>query len=130
VIVYLAGGMRGNWREKVKNEMPQLIYLDPCSHGLSDAVQYSAWDKQAVERCDMVFAYLEKDNPSGIGMCVEIGLCLGLYKPVIFVNEKKDRYWDIVDQFVETSPWPSRLLTNLDDGISALKSANNSRRGG
>ena len=91
--IYLAGGMRSGWQDRLS----EFDVIDPRTHGLSDPEEYTAWDMAGVRECDIVFAYLEKSNPSGLGMAFEIGYALGLGKRVIFVNEKKDKYAKILE---------------------------------
>lgn len=72
-IVYLAGGMRGDWQDKVKKALPGIMFIDPRDHGLSDECNYTKWDLTGVSICDVVFGYLEAENPSGAGLAVEFG---------------------------------------------------------
>lgn len=92
MIVYLAGGMRGAWRNEVKKLSDEVTWLDPCDHGLKDEWEYALWDLQAIKGCDIVFAYLETDNPGGEGLNLEIGFAHGLGKYVILVDGKWHRY--------------------------------------
>lgn len=93
--VYLAGGMRGDWRNIVKELVPFATFIDPVEHGFVEPEEYTPWDLAGVRECDVVFAYLEKSNPSGLGMMLEIGYGKGLSKFVIFVDEKNERYTQI-----------------------------------
>jgi hypothetical protein len=90
LVVYLAGGMRSDWQDKVIDKCRGLNmnFLDPRRHGLKDPILYTTWDMQAIQRSDVVLAFLEYDNPSGLGMAAEIGYAKGLGLPVIFVNEQ------------------------------------------
>lgn len=99
--VYLAGGMRKSWREQFKETVRHfnVVCLDPCDQGFTEHEPhlYTPWDMLAVKSADAVFAYLEKDNPSGIGMAFEIGYALALGKTVFFVNEQmNNRYTRIL----------------------------------
>ena len=67
--VYLSGGMRSGWQDKVIAECPGLEFIDPRDHGLHSSMEYML----SVRRCDILFAYLEKDNPSGLGLALEVG---------------------------------------------------------
>lgn len=117
--VYLAGGMRSNWRENVKDRV-SADYLDPCETGYSDPCLYPAWDAAAVDACDVLFAYLAVDNPSGFGMTAEIGRASGLGKFIIFVDEKtphgssESRYLPIV------RGWSTIVVDTLEEGIEHL----------
>lgn len=88
--VYLAGGMRSNWREKVKarfQDRGDLEFFDPMTHGLTDENEYTVWDLSHVAKADVIVAYVERDNPSGIGMSVEVGFAHALGKRIIFIDE-------------------------------------------
>lgn len=94
--IYLAGGMRTDWREKVKKAVPHAIYFDPTVHGLEDEVSYTQWDVAALAMADIVLGYLEEGNPSGLGLMFELGYATAAEKEVVFVNEwegkNEDKY--------------------------------------
>jgi len=94
--VYLSGGMRSGWQDTIKKACPGIKFIDPREHGLDDATKYAIWDMEGVKNSDVVFAYLEEDNPSGLGMAFEVGYGLALGKTIIFVCEKQDRYASII----------------------------------
>lgn len=85
--IYLAGGFKTNWQDEVMHKAPSHSYLNPRKSGLTDWREYSAWDLNAIEHCDWVFAYFEEGNPSGFGLVLEIGYAKGLGKRVIFCDE-------------------------------------------
>lgn len=117
--VYLAGGMHTEWRSKVKGKFPSdaVKWLDPCGLMLAEAQAYTLWDLASVGVSDVVFAYLEKDNPSGLGMFYEMGFAKALGKKVIFVNE---RYEDEDTHIAGcAADWHG---FSLQDGISVLGS--------
>lgn len=99
--IYLAGGMRSNWRDEVKAALPYVTFIDPCDHGFSMPSFYTAWDNAGVERADVVLAYLEDSNPSGIGLAYEIGKAVGMGKKVILVDEKDNHYTQILRESVD-----------------------------
>ena len=95
--VYLAGGMKNNWRGIVKYRLPDVVFLDPCRHELQVAEQYTIWDLAAVRECDAVLAYMEVDNPSGIGLALEVGYARALGKVIVCVDGKpEDKYLGMV----------------------------------
>jgi len=49
------------------------IIFNPQDHKLNFSKEYTYWDLHFVEQADIVFAYLEKENPSGFGLTLEIG---------------------------------------------------------
>lgn len=114
MVVYLAGGMRGNWRDLVRQKVPIAVYLDPCKHQLTEPQHYTIWDLAAVDHCDVVLAYMESDNPSGIGMALEIGYARGKGKVVILADESSNRYMAIVR--AASSLW----FNTLDGAIEYL----------
>jgi nucleoside 2-deoxyribosyltransferase len=95
--VYLAGGMTNPWRERVIDALPQFTFLCPTT-SIKDAAEYTARDLLLVRSADIVLAYMEADNPSGLGLALECGYALGLGKIVIVVNESASRYMAIVEQ--------------------------------
>lgn len=96
--VYLSGGMHSGWQSRFIERHPSVEFIDPSSHNLADPKEYTKWDMRAIKECDFVIAYLEKDNPSGLGLAFEIGYAVGLNKPVVLVNEKgDDKYTAILE---------------------------------
>jgi hypothetical protein len=101
VTIYLAGGMRTNWQdtliEFMRRQRPEVpvIYLDPRQSGAKDEETYTAWDVAAVAMADILFVYLEAENPSGAGLALEIGVAEGLKragkpaKEIVFVCDPK-----------------------------------------
>lgn len=99
--VYLAGGMRSGWQDTVKNSV-NLNFIDPRHKGNAkdktmSLSEYGTWDLHHIKICDIVFAYMERDNPSGIGMAIEMGYAKGIGKTVVLCLEQdhktqKDRY--------------------------------------
>jgi nucleoside 2-deoxyribosyltransferase len=117
--VYLAGGMRMEWRQKVKDTCGGLAYfqfLDPCEHGLKNADAYTLYDLLAIDKCDVLFGYMESGNPSGIGLAAEIGYAKAKGKIIILVDEKNDKYFDIVKECCNI------VRSSFDEGIIILRS--------
>jgi hypothetical protein len=116
--VYLAGGMRTEWRQIVKERCGGLAFFqffDPCESGFIDADTYTLYDLLAIDKCDVLFGYMESDNPSGIGLATEIGYAKAKGKIIIFVDEKKDKYFDFVKQCCNI------VRSSLDEGINILR---------
>lgn len=122
--VYLAGGFKSNWQEKVREALPQLIYFDPRQHNLQDPKQYTQWDIDAIEECDIVFAYMEQSNPAGYALALEIGYAKGFYfytdKIVILIHDdpqdgKRWHYFEMVHQLCDY------VFVDIDSGITCLK---------
>lgn len=91
VKIYLAGGMKSGWQDRVINKFSdRCIIFNPQDHKLNCAKEYTIWDLHFVSRADVIFGYLEKDNPSGFGLAVEIGYARALNKTIILVDEKSN----------------------------------------
>ena len=120
--VYLAGGMRSGWQNKVK-QIPNIIFFDPRdkeTDDIWDVKKYGPWDLAHIRRSDIVFAYMEKDNPSGYGMSCEIGYAYGLGKTVVLCLEKdnqytKDRYLAFMSQVAHIT------FDNIEEATKYLK---------
>jgi nucleoside 2-deoxyribosyltransferase len=111
--------MRSGWQKKVLDAIARMecdvFYLDPRSNDTRKFDEYTALDLYHVRRCDVVFAYLEADNPSDVGLCCEISYAKGLGKTVILVNEHDDHYLKFVESLADI------VFDNLPDGISFLQ---------
>ena len=108
--------MRSGWQDRVIAAASAHVYIDPRQHGLDAPAQYTLWDLEGVRQCDLVFAYLEASNPSGIGLALEIGYAKALGKRIVLVDEQQDRRFAIVRECVDV------VLATLDDGLNLLKS--------
>lgn len=121
--VYLAGGIRSNWQEKVIEANPKLEFYNPRTKEVDRTLtlpEFGTWDLHYIKKCDLVFAYMEKTNPSGIGMSVEMGFAHGLGKTVVLVlepgNEKiKDSYLQFMKKAADI------VFEDLDKAIEYLQ---------
>lgn len=116
--IYLAGGMRNKWQDRVIAACPQHTFLDPRSAtDLTTEDEYTEWDLNAIRACDVVFAYMDTDNPSGFGLCLEVGYARALNKTVLYVCEDtsaRQKYFGMVRSCSNVT------FTALEDGIAAL----------
>lgn len=120
-VVYLAGGMRGNWQDLVKDAIPGAIYIDPRCHPFKDEASYTAWDIKGVEIADIVFGFIQRDNPSGAGLATEFGYAYAKGKTLVYVEEQDfpyTRYFGMVRSLTG----PDNCHATLMDGIQALRS--------
>lgn len=85
--IYVAGGMKSGWGARVAACLPGHTIFDPASHGLQDERDYTRWDLEHVAKADIVLAYMESDNPSGVGMALEVGYARALGKTILFVDQ-------------------------------------------
>lgn len=88
--VYLAGGMKSNWQTIVMDSCidKKIKFINPQKHGLSAPEHYTFWDLYGVSKCDILFGFMGKDNPSGFGLAAEIGYAKALRKTIILCDEK------------------------------------------
>jgi nucleoside 2-deoxyribosyltransferase len=118
--VYLAGGFYSNWQGQVKESLTGFNYLDPSEHNLSNPAEYTAWDLEAIRQCDIVFAFLEANNPGGYALSLELGYAKALNKIIIFVDEKtaslKKPYFDMLRAA------STEVFNSLDEGIRFMES--------
>lgn len=120
-IVYLAGGFKSGWQDKVKLKVPQFKYLDPRVHGLDKRIEYTIWDLEAVRRCDWVFAYLESSNPGGFALALEVGYAKALGKRVILVDEKSFHDPQAAPYLVMVATASDVVFNDLEDGTRFLQ---------
>lgn len=119
--VYLAGGFRSGWQQRVMSEVPGIHYMDPSKHGLSDPVHYTEWDLQAIRQSDVIFAYLEASNPAGFALSLEVGFAKALGKTVILVDEKSAIDAQLSRQLQMVRTVADATFGSLEEGISLLK---------
>lgn len=118
--IYLAGGMKSGWQDKVIKALdsPRICWLDPRTHNFTEELDYTAWDLRAVAKSDYVFAYLEKDNPGGHGLMLEIGYAIDALHEIIFVEDEGDertRFYGMARAAAKKS------FKDLDKAIAHMK---------
>lgn len=120
--VYLSGGLRSNWQDVVIEECKNMSFLDPRRHGLSEAGQYTVWDLHSVKESDIVFAYMEKDNPSGYGLALEVGYAKALGKTVILADERSGEDESFAKYFRMVQETADYSCPSLREAVAFLKS--------
>ncbi|MDP2089501.1 MAG: nucleoside 2-deoxyribosyltransferase domain-containing protein [Flavobacteriaceae bacterium] len=126
--VFLSGGMNeSNWQQQVINLVGKdgYIYFNPREHFLLKANEYTMWDLFYVKNCDVVFAYMQKDNPSGFGLTLEIGYAAALGKQIILIDEKSSLDEIFEQKFKIVRESSSIVFDNFSDGITYLKNLRN-----
>lgn len=113
--VYLAGG-KGDWRKMI---CKGIEFVDPMAKDESfmNVRDYLAWDLFAIRDCDAMLCYMENDNPSGIGMAVEIGYAKALGKLIIYVDgltDDRSRYFAFARECGDV------IYTELDESLRFL----------
>lgn len=91
------------------------VFFDPRAHGLTESRDYVKRDLSHVRKADIIFAFLEKSNPSGFGLAVELGFAHALSKRIILIDEVGSRYTRFCDEVADFNE------PTLAAGISRLK---------
>lgn len=120
--VYLAGGMKSDWQSILINKFQDnFIFFNPQDHQLDNSKEFTTWDLHFINQSDIIFAYLQNDNPSGFGLTLEVGYAKALNKTIILVDErsKNDIHFSSFFKIVRESA--NVVFDNFDDGINFLE---------
>lgn len=121
--IYLAGGMSSNWQQKIINKFQkEFIIYNPRDHELDNSLEYTEWDLFYVKNADILFAFMEKDNPSGFGLTLEVGYAKAMGKLIVLVDEKSSVDKNFGEKFKIVRNSSSIVFENLDDGVKYLSS--------
>ena len=126
--VFLSGGMNeSNWQQEVIDSVGKdgYIYFNQREHFLSKSKEYTMWDLFYVKNSDVVFAYMQKDNPSGFGLTLEIGYAAALGKQIILIDEKSSLDELFAQKFKIVRESSSIVFESFSDGINFLKNLRN-----
>lgn len=115
--IYLAGGFKSGWQTVVSDQFTSTKFIDPRSSGLTNEVEYTDWDLEAIENCDVILANLEEDNPGGYNMALEIGYAKAFGKYIIFIDGKDsaNRYVGMLRACAD------EVFNTLQEGVNYLK---------
>ena len=96
----MAGGFKSGWQDRIIFALPNCKFLDPRTHELENPTEYTEWDLDAIRQSDIIIAYMEKGNPGGYALSLEIGYAKALGKQIILIDEhddkKRHRYFEMV----------------------------------
>ena len=113
--IYLAGGTHSGWQDKVKKEASQHEYFDPrIDADQRYPLRFTQQDYDGVQWCDIVFAYFEAGNPSGMGLAKEVAWGMSFGKTIIYIDEH-DRLNDFV------CAMSRRIYSKLEPAIEYLR---------
>ena len=117
--IYLAGGFRSGWQAAVAAKLVEFECLDPSQHRINDPADYTAWDLEAIRRCDVLLANMEASNPGGYALALEVGFAKALGKFICFVdgtaNTRMSKYFEMVRQCADV------VVTSLDDALGIVR---------
>ncbi len=120
--IYLAGGMKSGWQDNVINRfLNKFDFFNPRDHQLDKSSEYTIWDLHFVKESDILFAYMEKDNPSGFGLTLELGFAKALNKTIILVDERSAVNESFANRFKIVRESSSITFNNIEDGIKFLE---------
>jgi hypothetical protein len=119
VMIYLAGGMKSNWQDKVIAACPPpaFYFRDPRTHGLTDEKDYTKWDLAGIMDSQLVLAYMDSANPSGFGLSLEVGFARAMHRTIFYVCEDttdRQKYFGMVRACA------TRVFDSLDTAIVAI----------
>lgn len=119
--VYLAGGFKTRWQERVGRVVGEYNCFDPSKLRPATLKEYSTWDRYYIRHCKILLAYIEADNPGVWNLAAEVGYAHGLGKLIILVDERSPadekfaRYSGLVREMADIT------MDNLDDAIDYLR---------
>lgn len=120
--IYLAGGLRSNWQKKVTDKVDAIFY-NPREKEVDKVLtllEFGTWDLHFIKKCDIVFGHMERTNPSGVGMAVEMSYAKALGKTVILCLEENNEH--VKDRYLQFMKKVSDIVfTDIDDAINYLK---------
>jgi len=96
VDVYLAGGMKTCWQDRVKADLRKLEerglvrWNDPRDNATNNPAEYELLDIMRVQTADIVFGLAEDGNPGLYALCVELAFGHARGARTILVNELKE----------------------------------------
>lgn len=96
VDIYLAGGMKTCWQDRVKADLRKLEerglvrWNDPRDNLTNNPAEYELLDVMRVQTADIVFGFAEDSNPGLYALCVELALGHAHGARTILVNELKE----------------------------------------
>lgn len=115
--------MRSEWREKIKNECKEFVFFCPKDKEVSQEMiveEYGTWDLHYIKQCDIMFCYMEKTNPSGIGLACEMGFGYGIGKTIILILEEENEF--INSTYLAFLKKVSHVcFSNFQDAVKYLK---------
>ena len=120
--VYLSGGFGSDWQEEVIKKIGnQFTIFNPKEHNLEKPDQYWTWDIHFIRQCDIVFAFMDRKNPSGYGLALEVGAAYAYEKVIILVDEKSPRHPRFRKYYKIVHSCAHVVLPTLQKGISYLQ---------
>lgn len=114
--VFLSGGTKGNWQDRVRESIPDCYCHDPREAGkLTTMREIAELERKWLDESDILFFFFESSNPSGLGSAFEVGYCISKGIPVIFVDEKRTSHSEWLGVHC------NYVYHTLEEGIASLQ---------
>jgi hypothetical protein len=121
--IYLAGGMDSDWQSQIiEKYRGDFFFFNPRDHQLQKSEEFTVWDLLYLQKADILFAFMEKDNPSGFGLTLEVGFARALGKTIILIDEKSSSDTFFKDKFRIVRDSSSIVFDNIKEGTEYLGS--------
>lgn len=115
--IYISGTTKAG---KLRAEIISIILLcghevlDPASHGMVNEYEYTRWDLDAIDRADLILAFMDSSNPSGYGLNFEVGYGYAKGKDIVYFdqlgNDWRQEYFGMI-----------RAVSTKCHGLDALR---------
>jgi len=100
--VYLSGGTVSDWQDRIMEHLlaEPVEFYNPKNFKLGPMVApeiriFGPMDMNKIKECDILFAYLEKTNPTPVNIALELGYAKGLGKITVLCNEWTPEAYEI-----------------------------------
>lgn len=122
--VYLAGGLRSNWQKQIIDSFEgQFIFFNPRDHGLEkSSTEYTTWDLHFLQQSDILFGFMEEENPSGYGLALEVGFAKAQGKTIILIDERSSKDARFERHYKMVHETANVVFFSFDEGVEFLKS--------
>jgi len=95
ISLFLSGGLKTGWQDEAKFIIDAagvtVRYLDPrkWQNETTTPREYTKRDIDAIKDCQIVLAYMDSQNPSGMGLSVELGYASALGRKIVLCGPIK-----------------------------------------
>jgi len=116
-LLYLAGGMYSGWQDRVKHRLKDKVdYYDPrIDTNQKSLADLTVADRDNAKKCDLMLAYFERLNPSGLGLAAEIGIAAGAGTARIYFVDEHVHIHGFIASLC------TRIYTNLDAALDVIE---------
>lgn len=93
--IFLSGGLKTGWQDEARFIIDAadvaVRYFDPRTwqDSQTSSADYTKRDIDAIKECQIILAYMDSHNPSGLGLSVELGYAAALGRKIVFCGPVK-----------------------------------------